>query len=123
MKIRCAAAILAVVMVFTLIGCSRNRGNAENSAAPTGAPSATAPGNQNDSFEGGGAGGTEDSQNSSRPDNSPEVSPNGDGDGLLNDIGDAAGDLMDGAGDALQDAGDAIRGGGNSMNGAGNTAG
>ena len=71
----------------------------------------------NDAMEGGGAGGTNDTDNDGQPDASPDHSDRVSGDGPLDDIGDAAGDLIEGAGDAVEDAGDA---GGKAANRAGN---
>lgn len=109
MKKKCLAVCLALVLIMGLVGCSRRSEKPQNSSAPTPKPSASVSDDredQNDSFEGGGAGGTEskDPAISDRPDASPDVT----GDGILDDIGDGAGDLINGAGDAIQDTGDAI---------------
>ena len=71
----------------------------------------------NDAMEGGGAGGTNHTDNDGQPDASPDHSDRVSGDGPLDDIGDAAGDLIEGAGDAVEDAGDAV---GKAANRAGN---
>lgn len=120
MKTKYIAVVMALVMTIALVGCSRKNKTPENSPAPTHTPSVTVPGNQenhNDAFEGGGAGGTEDNRNDDIHSEMPDASPHVSGDGVLDDIGDTAGDLVEGAGDAVRDAGDAI---GDAANRAGN---
>ncbi len=105
-----AAVVLAAVL---LTGCGADQ-NAEAHTQDVG-PSGTLrvsddpePSVSNDAMEGGGAGGTNDTDNDGQPDASPDHSDRVSGDGPLEDIGDAAGDLIEGAGDAVKDAGDAV---------------
>ena len=124
MKRFCSVLAVVLVLMFCLVGCSRkNQTETEppivsskpnptpsHSVSPTPshsvAPSPSLmPGDRlpgNDANEGGGAGGTNE---------------HGDEDGILDDIGDVAGDLIDGAGDALNDVGDAVRNGKRSLGG------
>ena len=109
MKKKCIAVFLALALAVGLVGCSRRSEKPDNSSVPEPKPTASMSANHeedNDSFEGGGAGGTEskDPVISDRPDASPDVTDGG----MLDDIGDGAGDMMDGVGDAIRDAGDAI---------------
>ena len=62
----------------------------------------------NDAMEGGGAGGTNATNNDGHPEASRDHSAQSSGDTPLDDLGDAAGDLIEGAGDAAKDAGDAV---------------
>lgn len=121
MKLKYLALSMACVMAVSLAGCSANRdsdgvnsvrpssgvsdsgdrasegidGNAQVSHGFSDAESSAGVGDN--AAQGGGAGGTDDASQSSRP-----------SDGLIDDIGDAAGDLTRGAGNAIRDAGDAI---------------
>ena len=111
MKVKYIAIAMAVVLGISLMGCSRKNVEAKNSPSPTQRPTATVPGNQeqnNDALDGGGAGGTNDTNKDNHSTATPETSPQVSGDGVLDNIGDAAGDLVEGAGDAIQDAGNAI---------------
>ena len=111
MKVKYIAIAMAVVLGVSLMGCSRKNADAKHSPAPTQRPTATVPGNQeqnNDALDGGGADGTNNSDNGNHSTITPDATPNVSGDGVLDNIGDAAGDLVEGAGDAIQDAGDAI---------------
>lgn len=115
MKTKYLAIIMAAVLSFGLLGCSRRNETGGSSSDPQSTPSTSVPGNigqENDSFEGGGAGGTNDGSYSDvtpKPSHSMNVgNDNGENGGMMDDIGDAADDLIDGAGDAIQDAGDAI---------------
>ena len=119
MKAKYIALAMAVLLSFSFVGCSGRNESSNSSLAPTSSPAATKPGNQNgqnnhnDALEGGGAGGTNDSGNNGQSNASPDPSARVSGNGVMNDIGNAAGDLMEGAGNAIQDAGDAV---GNAMN-------
>ena len=105
-----SAAVLAAAM---LTGCGEEQDAERHSQdlSPSGTlrvseePEASA---ANDAMEGGGAGGTNDTNNDGQPDSSPDHSDRVSGDGPLDDMGDAAGDLIEGAGDAVEDAGDAV---------------
>jgi hypothetical protein len=111
MKMKYVATIMAVIMLFALMGCSRKANQPGNSAEPTGSPQVSDSGNsadRNDAFDGGGAGGTEGSGNDASQGGSPDATPHVSDNGVLGDIGDGVGDLIDGAGNAIQDAGDAI---------------
>ena len=96
---------VALAMTVVFMGCSRNSEKPETTQKPAPTHSAAMPSDRNDSFEGGGAGGTED--DGINGDHSPKPSgrPGSDEDGLLGDIGDAADDLRDGVGDMMEDAG------------------
>ena len=107
-------AVLAAALLTAgaLSGCG---GDGEMDAASHSVyPSASAmisdhpePSVSNDAMEGGGAGGTNDTDNDGKPDASPDAGHQETGDGPLDDLGDAAGDLLEGAGDAVEDVGDA----------------
>lgn len=104
---------LMAVTALMLTGCMG--GKAEPSPSPSPSPSPTPsvrPVTPDDSFQGGGAGGTNDTDYDGHPDSSATPS-----DSLLDDMGDAAGDMMEGAGNALDDAasgvGDALQDTGN----------
>ncbi len=127
MKLKFFALSMACVMAVGLAGCSANRdpggtdseqpsssvsdsgdrasegvgGSAQGSHGFAGAQSGTGinHGAGDDAAQGGGAGGTDDASRSG--------SPSG-GSGLIDDIGDAAGDLARGAGDAIGDVADGI---------------
>lgn len=126
MKQRRFALAMAIVFALALAGCSANR---EENSAPV-EPAGNAPGgnvqhtpdaggdaqnspgmnggsNGNDAMEGGGAGGTNDLDNNGQPDGAAGTGGQ-DGDSVIDDIGDAAGDLARGAGDVVRGAGDAI---------------
>ncbi|HIT32112.1 MAG TPA: hypothetical protein IAC25_04715 [Candidatus Enterenecus stercoripullorum] len=105
-----AAAILAAAL---LTGCSADQNGEAHTqdVRPSGTLRVSddpEPSVSNDAMEGGGAGGTNDTDNDGQPDASPDHSGRVSGDGPLEDIGDAAGDLIEGAGDAVKDAGDAV---------------
>lgn len=103
----------AVLTLMALIGCTAGsegethtqdvRPSATQRVSDAPHPSAT-----NDAMEGGGAGGTNDTDNDGNPDAQPDHTARMSGDGPLDDLGDAAGDLMQGAGDAVENAGDAV---------------
>lgn len=114
MKQRRFALAMALVFVLALAGCSANR---EENSSPV-EPTHTMPqeehssgmnggNNGNDAMNGGGAGGTNDQNNDGRPDSSAGVGGQ-DGNSVMDDIGDAAGDVARGAGDVVRGAGDAI---------------
>lgn len=131
MKQRRFALTMALVFALALAGCSANReensspvepthgvqntpgtgGDAQNSPGMNGgvehSPGMNGGNNGNDAMDGGGAGGTNDQNNDGRPDSSAGVGGQ-DGDSVMDDIGDAAGDLARGAGDVVRGAGDAI---------------
>lgn len=136
MKQRRFALATALVFVLALAGCSANReensapveptnnapsgnvqhtpgagGDAQNSPGMSGgaehSPGMNGGNNGNDAMEGGGAGGTNDLDNNGLPDGAAG-SGGQDGDSVIDDIGDAAGDLARGAGDVVRGAGDAI---------------
>ena len=102
MKLRHLTVLPAAVLTALLLaGCGGDQTGGSNS--PHVDPSASLhvsdqpqPSVSNDAMEGGGAGGTNDTNNDGHPDASPD------------DLGDAAGDLIEGAGDAAKDAGDAV---------------
>ena len=104
----------AILLAACLAGCGgEEQGRA--SSDPSVRPSAALPASHspevnvpNDAMDGGGAGGTNDTDNDGRPDASPDPSERVSGDGPLQDIGNAAGDLIQGAGEAVEDAGDAV---------------
>ena len=99
--------VLLMLLIISMFGCTKK--DAEPSAAPSSGVNTPS---GNDSFEGGGAGGTEDERESVRPDAGPESSDGDPGDGIEKGIG----DLMQGAGDAIRDAGDAIQNGARTAN-------
>lgn len=105
------AALLALSVLLT--GCGKDMEGETASqqpkpsvSLPIGTPQS--PNAPNDAAEGGGAGGTNDTDNDGVPDVAPSHSETGDTDTPLDDLGDAAGDLIQGAGDAVEDAGDAV---------------
>ncbi len=108
MKARYFAIAAALMLSVALMGCSADRKDPMHSQDLR--PSASVPGTTapNDAMSGGGAGGTNDQNNDGRPDATPDASDRVSGDGIIDDIGDAAGDLIEGAGDGLEDAGDAV---------------
>ena len=114
MKAKYIALAMAVLLSFSFVGCSGRNESSNSSLAPTSSPAATTPGNQNDqsnhndALEGGGAGGTNDSGNSGQSNANPDPSARVSGNGVINDIGNAAGDLVEGAGNAIRDAGNAV---------------
>ena len=112
MKTKHLAILSAVVLAAVLTACGPaaedepgQDGKPGASAQMSRAPESSMP---NDAMEGGGAGGTNDTDNDGKPDASPDHSERVSGDGPLEDLGDAAGDLIQGAGDAAEDAGDAV---------------
>lgn len=125
MKQRRFALAMALVFALALAGCSANREENSSPVEPThtvsggvqntpnsGGDAQHSPGmnggsSGNDAMDGGGAGGTNDQNNDGRPDSSAGVGGQ-DGDSVMDDIGDAAGDLARGAGDVVRGAGDAI---------------
>ena len=106
---------MALVCVL-LVGCSSD--DEQHSQRVDNSPSVTQSGDHspresanNDAYQGGGAGGTNDVDNDGQPESSahPSAHPSDRVSvGPLDDIGDAAGDLIGGAGDAVRDVGDAI---------------
>ena len=136
MKRRFALMAVVVVLAVCLAGCSsRNEpGTGEvNSVNPDTTPSTIPNDNlpENDANEGGGAGGTTDSNNGmdnsndsmhtegpgsgSTADSGQNNTGTNRDDGILDHAGDAAGDLMNGVGDALNDVGNAVRNGGRAI--------
>ncbi len=114
MKQRRFALAMTLVFVLTQAGCSANREENSRPVEPTHtmpqdehSPGMNGGNNGNDAMDGGGAGGTNDQNNDGRPDSSAGIGGQ-DGDSVMDDIGDAAGDLARGAGDVVRGAGDAI---------------
>lgn len=127
MKRRFALLAASAVLIFALTACSARNDSGTgdvNSVTPDTTPSAV-PGDQmpgNDANEGGGAGGTNHDANGDGSSTNPGYSTqDGNGlnrdDGVLDNVGDAAGDLMrgigNGVGNALDRMGNAARDGGN----------
>ncbi len=119
MKARYFMIAAALTLSVALAGCSAGKDTPTHSQDVR--PSASMPGNTgnggmmesavpNDGTMGGGAGGTNDLNNDGTPDAMPGVSEQV-GSGILDDIGDAAGDLMDDIGNGMENAGDAIENG------------
>lgn len=116
MKQKYFALAAACAVALALTGCSAGRNdNSAEPVAPTNSLTAdsndrASAGVPNDAAQGGGAGGTNAKpENSYHQNNVPgsESMPS-DGDGLVDDIGDAAGDVARGAGDMVRGAGNAI---------------
>lgn len=105
MRKLCCMLLAIAVMSASLAGCASNN-RSEATHSPDVRPSATAT-LPNDAHQGGGAGGTNDTNNDGRPDAVPDASERV-SDGVLDDIGNAAGDVIEGAGDVIQGAGDAV---------------
>ena len=130
MKQKYFALVMAFAMALALTGCSagRNDNNAEvqstNSMTSDAGDRASAgvgdaqnsAGLNNDAAQGGGAGGTNYDQNNV---DGTGMNPS-DGDDVIDDIGDAAGDLTRGVGNAARSAGNAV---GNATRNAGNAVG
>lgn len=131
MKQKYFALVMAFAMAAALTGCSagRNDNNAghvspTNSLTPDYDDRASAgvggaqnsAGLNNDAAQGGGAGGTNYDQNNV---DGTGINPS-DGDDLIDDIGDAAGDLTRGVGNAARNAGNAV---GNAARNAGSAVG
>lgn len=101
-----------LILTVTLAGCTSDeegnpvsqRPEESHSALDSQPPRASVP---NDAAQGGGAGGTNDTDNDGIPDADAEhsVHPSD----ALEDLKDAADDLLHGAGDALEDAGDGMK--------------
>lgn len=104
---RYALALLSVWMVGNLLGCS----STESEPTPEVIPASQAP---NDTFEGGGAGGTNDQDNDGMPEAtlSPEEKVEdevgNDMDDVKEDIQDGMDDIKEGTKEAIDDAGDAV---------------
>lgn len=142
MKRRSVLLFSALVLGICLVGCaSRNKPTSTDTpgtdnthsitpdTTPSVIPDDYLPGN--DANEGGGAGGTDDSDNGmfdenmdhqndvGKDHNGVDDNTTNDGthrdDGVLDDVGDAAGDLAHGAGDAMDGIGDALQKGGNAV--------
>ncbi len=131
MKARYFTVAAALMLSVVLVGCSAGKDDPTHSQDTR--PSATMPGNvgnggmmesaspnggtmesavPNDGTMGGGAGGTNDLNNDGTPDSTPGTSERVDGgDGIMDDIGDAAGDLIDDIGNGIENAGDAVKDG------------
>ena len=94
-----------LLAAFLLAGCAGETEVPSDHLTPSATlpasekPSPTPP---NDAMEGGGAGGTNDTDNDGVPDAGPSHSVRPSGDGPLEDIGDAAGKAADRAGRAIQ---------------------
>ena len=131
MKQKYFALVMAFAMAVALTGCSAGRN--ENSAKPIQPDSSVtsddgdrasagvgdaqnSAGLNNDAAQGGGAGGTNYDQNNV---DGTGMNPS-DGDDVIDDIGDAAGDLTRGVGNAARSAGNAV---GNATRNAGNAVG
>lgn len=105
-KLKYFALSMAFVMAVALTGCSanRDRDNVESNY-PTHSPASD--------YDGQASAGMDDGAYYSNnvgdvQDNTPGTDHGPSGSGVIDDIGDAAGDLARGAGNAVRDAGDAI---------------
>ncbi len=112
MKTRYLLITAAVLMIFSLVGCSRRDESAPSSSpshmvSPTPGTSFSLP-PENDAMEGGGAGGTNDPDSGLGGEPAPTQSAGPDGNDIMDDIEDGVNDMIDGAGEAVDDAIDGV---------------